>query len=126
MLCQQHKLAKHDGFSSFSCQFYALVTAVHFNFSFRNSWNKPIVISLDDLWFSLLVLTTFFLVGMHCRVVLTTTTEWGAVMTKLNVPADWKGRSLSLSLSIFLDMARLSSYSNFCLNMQSGRYMHYF
>lgn len=38
---------------------------------------------------------------MHCRVVLSTTTEWGAVMTKLNVPADWKGRSLSLSLNIF-------------------------
>jgi prolactin regulatory element-binding protein len=35
-----------------------------------------------------------------CRVVLTTSSEWGAVVTKLNVPADWKGLSLSLSLSL--------------------------
>jgi hypothetical protein len=33
-----------------------------------------------------------------CRVVLTTSVEWGALVTKLNVPKDWKG-SLSLSLS---------------------------
>ena len=28
-----------------------------------------------------------------CRVVLTTSSEWGAMVTKLSVPADWKGAS---------------------------------
>lgn len=36
------------------------------------------------------------------RVVLTTSNQWGAVVTKLNVPADWKGISLSLCLCVFV------------------------
>ena len=56
------------------------------------------------LWFWLL---TSMWVGWHsCRVMLTTTTEWGALVTKLNVPADWKGLSLSLSLSIYIYIYR--------------------
>ncbi|KAG2672289.1 hypothetical protein I3843_13G031100 [Carya illinoinensis] len=40
------------------------------------------------------------------RVVLTTTTEWGAVMTKLNVPADWKEWQIyALLLGMFLASA---------------------
>lgn len=31
---------------------------------------------------------------------LTTTVEWGAVATKLDVPPEWKGLSLSLSLHV--------------------------
>lgn len=30
-----------------------------------------------------------------CRVVLTTSSEWGVMVTKLTVPADWKGLSFS-------------------------------
>ncbi|CAI9091234.1 OLC1v1026202C1 [Oldenlandia corymbosa var. corymbosa] len=33
------------------------------------------------------------------RVVLTTSSEWGVMVTKLTVPADWKGLSFSLGLS---------------------------
>lgn len=42
-----------------------------------------------------------FLISMRLfRVVLTTSNEWGAVVTKLNVPADWKGLSLSVSVCV--------------------------
>ena len=72
-----------------------------------------------------------------CRVVLTTYDEWGAVVTKLNVPADWKGLfSLSLSLSLthtpfwytlavyILDARILKRLTLTLSPVQSGRYIY--
>lgn len=70
-------------------------------------------------WFleSISILVISFFVGIDklfsslwCifRVVLSTSDEWGAVVTKLTVPADWKGLSLSsLYLSICLSFSCL-------------------
>lgn len=42
------------------------------------------------------------------RVVLSTSSEWGAVVTKLNVPGDWKGISFNmLMISINVDLKGL-------------------
>lgn len=50
-----------------------------------------------------------FLVSMRLfRVVLTTSNEWGAVVTKLNVPADWKGFSLTLYAYFFRLLLNIS------------------
>ncbi|PPR89390.1 hypothetical protein GOBAR_AA31303 [Gossypium barbadense] len=38
------------------------------------------------------------------RVVLTTSSQWGGMVTKLNVPADWKGIHLFLSLSNYFTL----------------------
>lgn len=58
------------------------------------------------------------------RVVLTTSNEWGAVVTKLTVPADWKG-SLSLFSSSFVVIyflgCGLTVLFTLVPNMQSGR-----
>jgi hypothetical protein len=47
--------------------------------------------------------TFFFFQLLHhaywyCRVVISTSLQWGAELTKLNVPADWKGTRLSQML----------------------------
>ena len=57
-----------------------------------NQFYHPFLLPLHEL---------IHLSGFLCRVVLTTSSEWGAVVTKLNVPADWKGFSLTLHLHIF-------------------------
>ncbi|EXB58483.1 SEC12-like protein 1 [Morus notabilis] len=58
------------------------------------------------------------------RVVLTTSTEWGAVVTKLNVPADWKewqiyalllGLFLASALAFYIFMENSDSFWNFPL-----------
>ncbi|KAE8679441.1 SEC12-like protein 1 [Hibiscus syriacus] len=48
-----------------------------------------------------------FCPSRNCRVVLTTSNQWGAMVTKLNVPADWKGIPLFLSLSNYVTPTRV-------------------
>lgn len=44
----------------------------------------------------------------YLRVLLTTSVQWGALVTKPNVPADWKG---SLSLSLFSYFCESTQFS---------------
>ncbi|PON42010.1 WD repeat containing protein [Trema orientale] len=63
------------------------------------------------------------------RVVLTTSNEWGAVVTKLNVPADWKewqiymlllGLFLASAVAFYLFMENSDSFWKFPETSQSG------
>ena len=88
----------------------------------------------DKLLFGLLFFfvslqhSDFFLVYLNkyvfCRVVLSTSGQWGAIITKLSVPADWKGCSCGLTKRYFF--AFNNSWLSDWFFMQSGRYIWFF
>lgn len=73
----------------------------------------------------MLIWSNWFFVNLGLRVILTTSSEWGEMVTKLGVPKEWKGLFADHSLSwwhIYLNVPL--SLTATCLNVQSGRYMH--
>ncbi|XP_021890553.1 SEC12-like protein 1 [Carica papaya] len=68
--------------------------------------------------------------ALFCRVVLTTSSEWGATVTKLNVPADWKewqiyvlliGLFLASAAAFYIFFENSDSFWNFPLGKNQPR-----
>lgn len=60
---------------------------------------NPLIIGIRLALFLIVYLSNWFIVNLVIRVMLTTSSEWGEMVTKLNVPKEWKGLFYDLFLS---------------------------
>lgn len=79
------------------------------------------------------ILSAYFTLQVHIgahfgRVALTTSSQWGVMVTKLNVPTDWKGVSLFLFYACGDNRVHLTPRLTLfppSLQLQSGRFIYY-